>query len=128
MPEKPDTNLLPEFDREFIGKVRAAMQDRGWLIPITDEQVEKAAQQLEANPIELPPGLQDPYAIFDPNQAEVRIPRPHSQQPPKSSEEEKLLAWAAREGGAIPDEVRDQMRRDRREAERKARLKPGGNQ
>ena len=95
---------------------------------VSDGDCGQLAGVFEAEPIELPPGLQDPYAIFDPNRAEVRTSLSRPQQRSESSEEEKSLAWAAREGGTIPDEVRDQMRRDRREAERKARVKQDGNQ
>ena len=118
----------PVANRKFIGKVRAAMYHLGWLIPVTDEQLEAAEQRLDTDPIDSLPDLQNPYALFRTAEGETRQAQRRSSVPPAFQTEPERLAYAAREGQSIPDDIRDKMRRDRNKAEDRASNSPSAKE
>ena len=113
-------------DNEFIQKVRAAMNIMGWFIPVTDEQLEKAEQRLATDLTNLPTDLQDPYAVFDGDNAKSSAANPDSPMVTEFLEETEALAWAARKGQSIPSDIRDKMWRDRNKIEEQAQNNSSG--
>jgi hypothetical protein len=100
---------------DFERAVFEAMRRGGWILPQTVEEVRRAEEELAANPVELPPGLADPYAVLD--QPHRRIRLGGQLEVGRDSILEQNLAQAAREGEGIPPEVKEQMRKDREAAE-----------
>jgi hypothetical protein len=113
-PEKGDR--LPNKDN-LERRVYDAMRALGWIIPTTEEDVERAESMLSKEAVPLPEELKDPYQTlegmdsdcppFDPEPAAV------------NAEVEEHLARAAREGGVIRPEIEQRMRADRQAAEQK---------
>ncbi|MBA7614364.1 hypothetical protein ES703_21628 [subsurface metagenome] len=99
---------------DFERAVFEAMRRGGWILPQTAEEVRRAEEELAANPVELPSGLADPYAVLD--QPHRRIRLGGKLEVGRDSILENL-AQAAREGEGIPLEVKEQMRKDREAAE-----------
>ncbi len=98
-------------------QVYEAMRSLGWIIPTTEEDVERAEALLSKEIIELPEDLRDPYAI----PASMDSDCPPSDHNPSTgdAEVEENLARAAREGGVIRPEIEQRMRQDRQAAEQK---------
>lgn len=111
-----------DFDADFIEKVRVAMRQLGRLFPLTDEQVEKAEEVYESETDVSFPGMSDPYELFRHGckSSDMRLVSGGNSTQATDKHVEQSLAMAAREGGEIPEEVREQMTRDRRAAEREA--------
>lgn len=93
--------------------VRGAAGAIGWLVPQSEQDVLRAEAQLAEHPVELPADLADPAAA---RRRAESAPRPlrlgHG------GDIERDLARAARQGGDIPPEIEQIMRRDRLSAER----------
>ncbi len=100
---------------DFERVVFEAMQQGGWILPQTVEEVRQAEEELAANPVELTPGLTDPYAVLDKPHRRIRLGG--QLEVGRDSILEQNLAQAAREGEGIPPEVKEQMRKDREAAE-----------
>ncbi len=86
----------------------------GRLIPRTPEEVALVVEQMVGQPVQLPPELLDPEAVLTGVMIPRSLPAPSAVNPDIIHQ----LACAARNGGDIPSEVRQQMERDRDEAER----------
>ena len=122
-PKNLSANPSPEHDENFIRQVHAAMLDRGWLVPMDEDEVVKAEAELQAYAPTLPPELNEPSAVFE--RAKAGPPNLHvlrQQRLPFDNDAEASLAHAAREGKELSEEVLEKMRRDRRKAEREALL------
>jgi hypothetical protein len=112
-PQEPDENLL-------AADVCEAMGDLGWRIPQDEAAVAKAEAWVAQEALPLPDGLREPGRVFS------RLP----EEPPLAGAaiaalrgDEAIgetLARAAREGGELPSDVEETMRRDREAAEREA--------
>ncbi len=89
-------------------------------MPITDEQLEAAEQRLDSDPIDCPPDLQDPYALFSTAEAATPKAKRRSLLSSAFHEEAGTLRYAARKGQSIPDDVRAKMRKDGKEADNQA--------
>jgi hypothetical protein len=111
--KKPDERAPNEEELERLAY--DTMQSLGWLIPQTPADVARAEEALAEEPVELPESLRDPYAVLDAPPKE----RTGSPCPLAEGDAAELLARVAREGGTIPPEVEERMRRDREQAERK---------
>jgi|SRR5215213_95695 len=103
-------------DDELDRKIYDAMRLKGWVIPQTVEDVLRAEAELDDEGCDdLPAELMDPYAILRRETARPIKVRPlHSA---GDREAEKHLARAARDGGEIPPEIEERMKRDRATAE-----------
>lgn len=95
-------------------EVHQALLSLGWLPPECEDDVQRADAELPA--ADLPEPLRDPATVFDDKagQAGRVIPFAFG----SDAQIEEHLARAARNGGAIPPEIEERMRRDREEAEK----------
>jgi hypothetical protein len=98
-------------------RVFDAMRSLGWIIPTTDEDVERAESMLAKEVIDLPDELKDPYQTLEGMTSDC----PPFDPAPVLSDAgvEENLARAAREGGIIRPEIEQRMRQDRQAAEKK---------
>jgi len=113
---KPD-NRDPDGSDDLEREVDEAMTSLGWKVPQTEDEVLRAEAELAENPAPLPDELTDPEQVFDraPGQVETGA------EPllfPTDQDIEADLARAARDGGPIPPEIEEVLRRDREAAER----------
>ena len=106
-------------DEQFVAELYRALKDAGSIIPVTEADVAEIDGLPQRRFHEVPSVLLDAKAVFakigEP-QSCVLKPTPHV-----NLEVQQNLARAAREGGHIPPEVEDKMRRDRKQAERDGR-------
>ncbi len=100
-----------------------AMIEMKWIEPIDENTLQKDEQDfqaaLQSGQIRLPKRLESPDEIL----AKFRA-RKTSTSPSDQTIGEQM-ARAAREGGTIPPDVEEQMRRDRKEAEAKLQKQQG---
>jgi hypothetical protein len=110
-----------EDNEELVDKMYTAMRDMGWFMPMNEEEVAKSEDELGSEDLpEAPPELSDPELALrnteDPSHERMTIYQ--QGRLPIDSESEVSLARAARHGGKLSDELLQQMRRDRRDAEK----------
>jgi len=103
--------------------VHEAMRALGWVPPQCEDDVHAAEAELDLAAVRLPAALADPPA--------GRAGRPGGSERvgpplrfPADPDIDATLARAAREGGQVPPEIEQIMRRDREAAERQARHGP----
>jgi len=96
-----------------------ALRSLGWIAPQCDEDVRRAEQEAGARPVELPEALQDARAVLRGDRS-ADEPRARTLPLPGDPGIDSTLARAAREGGHVPPEIEEAMRRDRQAAERDA--------
>ena len=101
----------PEEDAAPL--VHDTLAEMGRLVPQTEDDAAAAEQRLRDSPIELPESLRDADAVLRRTEGSPPSPVPF----PGNADVEATLARAAREGGAIPPEIEQIMRRDREAAE-----------
>ena len=99
-------------------ELHRALSSLGWRLPETEDEIAEAEEWVEGHPPVVP------HEIADPEQALAR-PRGRATPMRKVSLEtedaiEENLARAAREGGSIPPEIEERMRKDREDAERES--------
>jgi len=98
--------------------IHDALRSLGWVVPRTEDEVRLAERELaDAPPPELPEALQDARGVFERRTAGEDARR-RTLPFPGRRDVDATLARAAREGGNIPPEVEQAMRRDRQAAER----------
>jgi hypothetical protein len=105
-------------ERELDCLIHEAFISSGRLPPQTPDEVPLAMAGFDENLVELPPSLLDALTVLT-GRLEPICPK----QPPLNPEAVNNLAvaaCAARNGGEITSDVRQQMERDRAEAERKS--------
>ena len=112
-------DILGMADEDFDRLIHMTLRMRGLLMPISIEDVAQAEAEIESNDIQLPESLRDPLSFLNSSRQKenvLRFPRPEE----GSVEQEvtESLARAAREGGDIPAEIQERMRKDRQDAER----------
>ena len=97
-----------------------ALRALGWVVPQSEDDVRDAEDELQPAPSDLPDELKN---------AEAMLRRPRRTAPPPAGPHlplpsdpdiDSTLARAAREGGHIPPDIEEAMRRDRQAAERDA--------
>ncbi|MCS7013614.1 MAG: hypothetical protein RML35_07185 [Chloroherpetonaceae bacterium] len=114
------SNMPDDLDA-LIYRTMVEMQ---WIEPISDETLKQDEQDFraarKANEIHLPQVLESPDVIL------AKLQKRH-QAAGRSigAEIQEQMARAAREGGAVPPEVEEQMRRDRAAAEAKLQMRKG---
>ncbi|HUU59057.1 MAG TPA: hypothetical protein VMZ50_05905 [Phycisphaerae bacterium] len=118
-------NPQADDDEALAADVHEAMKLMGWTVPESEDDVRRAEQELPASAAPLPGALADPKAVFDGKAAcgfaDLKTPS----FPPDAAGEDHL-ARAAREGGPIPPEIEERMRRDREQAERESDREQNG--
>jgi hypothetical protein len=112
MTEKHDKSAEAGGDVEKA--IHDAMRVAGWMLPKSPQEIQRAEKALTDQPVRLPDRLADPYAVLARPSKAIRIGT--NLPAPQSPSTEQNLAQAAREGGEIPPETQEQMKRDRRAA------------
>lgn len=97
--------------------VQRALRKKWLCLPVTEEDVAVAEQELAKHPVTLPASLAEPPDFLSP-------PRPvkprFASYVREPTELEDEMARAAREGREITPDLEEKMRRDRLEAESKS--------
>jgi hypothetical protein len=115
MKKKPPTTMPGWEEENFDAELFRAMLLKGWLLPLTEDEVAIAESELDKEIVGPAPETLNPLELLKANSekqktAPARIDF-HNEQV------EENLAWAARNGKEIPPEVREMMRRDRQRSE-----------
>ena len=110
--ERPDS----ANDTALECVVYEALKCLGWAVPDSADDVRRAEAELSESPTPMPESLQDAAAVFEGKAAGGMANVSLTALGPDAQVEENL-AQAAREGGKIPPEIEEQMRRDRLAAE-----------
>jgi hypothetical protein len=111
-----DKNNSPSANEEFEKAVLKAIRRSPWMIPQTVNDVRLAEEEIASSSVNLPAEIADPYSVMDRERQGIRITDPL--QADRDLGLEQNLAQAARDGGEIPPEVREQMQKDRKAAEK----------
>ena len=94
--------------------VQSALLKKGLRLPVSEEEVAAAEDEVAKGDVRLPPSVADPPDFLTPPRPlKPRFAR-HAREPTELEEE---MARAAREGGEITPDIEEKMRRDRLEAE-----------
>ena len=107
-PDCPDERLYEVRVLSFLGK-------NGFIVPESDKEMQSFINSCESAEVELPESLRNPFDI-----ARRGIIKPQDLSEPESEDAKEIeenLAQAAREGGEIPDHIRERMEENRRKAE-----------
>jgi hypothetical protein len=96
--------------------VAAAAGALGWVPPTDVRDVARLEEELAAAPVRLPEELRAAPEVRSGGAAD-RPWRAEASGLPVSADADAAMARAAREGGPVPPEVEEAMRRDRRAAE-----------
>ena len=117
MAERRDHDETTDEGRaRFARDVHDALLSAGWAIPESEADVRRAEEALADGPAALPESLCDPAAAW--RRAErTDAPGVRIAPFPSAGEAAENLARAARDGGEIPPEIEEILRRDRRAAE-----------
>jgi hypothetical protein len=97
--------------RALLRDVHEALKSAGWAMPQSEDDVRRAEGRIAESPAALPEALRDPAGAVE------RAARPEPLALPPGRQAAENLARAAREGGEVPPEIEEIMRRDRRAAE-----------
>lgn len=107
-PAQPDERSYETRVLSFLGK-------NGFIVPESDEEMQFFISSCESAEVELPQALKNPFDI------ERRgIVGPEGLSGPENEDAKEIeenLAQAAREGGEVPDHIRERMEENRRKAE-----------
>ena len=99
-------------------ELHRAFSSLGWRLPETEDEIAEAEEWVEKHPPLVPPEIADSeQALARPRGRAIAI-RKVSLEADDAIEEN--LARAAREGGSIPPEIEERMRKDREDAERES--------
>ena len=96
--------------------VHEALKSLGWVVPESEHDVRQAEEDLAESRIGLPESLTDAAAVFE-RKAARGFANVSPLCSPLDRQSEQDLARAARQGGPIPPEMEERMRRDRKAAE-----------
>lgn len=112
-----------QLDESLDAQIWQAMLSLGWIEPLDDaslKQIEAEFEQaLASGELSLPKTLESPDAIF----AKLQARKDAATSLDTAIQEQ--MARAAREGGTIPPDIEEKMRRDRKEAEAKHQKSKG---
>jgi hypothetical protein len=92
-----------------------SLRHHGFLFPETQTELEIVKSKKEIEEVPLPSELEDPMQII----RRGKIESISSVEFPENSDVEENLARAAREGKDIPDDVKNQMKKDKDSSKRK---------
>ena len=99
-------------------ELHRALSSLGWRLPESEDEIAEVEQWADEHPPHVPPEVADPArALARPRGRAIPL-RPVSLEAGDAIEEN--LARAAREGGSIPPEIEERMRKDREDAERES--------
>jgi hypothetical protein len=110
MSEK-DAKMDEIIENAFVKSLR----QHGFLFPATQTDLEAIKNKKEIGEVPLPSDLENPMQIIE----RGKIKSISSGDFPDNSEVEENLARAAREGKDIPDDVKNQMKKDKDSSKRK---------
>lgn len=104
-------NIYPGEEKAFF----KALKKYGYIFPESEEELKLSEENISKMDFEIPVKLNDPLKILKAGRIE-KISEFNSFY---DAELEENLAQAARDGSNIPDEVWEQMEKDRKKAENK---------
>jgi len=115
MKKKPTKSMPGSNEANFDAELLQAMLLKGWLLPLTEDEVAIAESAIEKEIVG--PGLEipNPPELLRANREKKQTASPRDDF--HNEQVEQNLAWAARNGKEIPPDVRDMMRKDRERAE-----------
>ncbi len=115
MKKKPTKSMPGSNAANFDAELFQAMLLKGWLLPLTEDEVAIAESAIEKEIVG--PGLEipNPLELLRANREQKQTASPRADF--HNEQVEQNLAWAARNGKEIPPDVRDMMRKDRERAE-----------
>jgi hypothetical protein len=114
---EPSDESQDAVNKDLLDGINEAMTSLGWTVPQCEDDVRRAEERLDEAPAPLPASLEDPNVVFNRPDDQTRA-EPDVVLFPSDPLIEENLARAAREGGPIPPEIEERMRRDREAAER----------
>jgi len=104
-------------DNEISHELYLLLKASGLAFPDTEEELKQLLAHSRKNSSPIPSGLDDAASILKRGLLKLT----ESLDSSTDKEIEENLAQAAREGNQIPEEVKEQMKRDREESEKKGR-------
>ena len=110
-----DSGLSKE-DESFEKGWLNALRRFGYVFPSTQDELDALEKELAKSKLQFPKHLEDPFEVM--RRAEAGTLKTMGDYRDPSIEEN--LARAAREGGEIPDDVNERMKKDRHSAEESA--------
>jgi hypothetical protein len=122
MPEPRERNSGDSVESE--DHLYAALRAQGFLIPVSEAEVEQVELEMARDDVEMPAVLQDPHFLEHAVERHAEAFKPNVDVVGGFDGAAENLARAAREGGTISPEVDAQMQRDRERAERQADGRP----
>jgi hypothetical protein len=115
MKKKPTKSMPGSNEANFDLELSQAMLLKGWLLPLTEDEVAIAESAIEKESVGPALEIANPLDLL---KAESEKKKTASSRADFHNEQvEQNLAWAARNGKEIPPEVREMMRKDRERAE-----------
>ncbi len=111
--------LNEKDDPEFNDSLKDSLKKAGYDFPETEEELDYLIEKFNKTNVVVPDELDDPIAILKQGMLSVKTDFNSS----TDQEVDINLAQAAREGGTIDDEVKNQMNMDRKAAENGRRNK-----
>ena len=102
-----------QAEQAIEADVQRTLGEMGWIPPTSEAEV--AACEVELPEAPLPASLADADAVL--GRPDKPIGAPGTLKLPDRPDIESTLRRAARQGGTIPPEIEDKMRRDREQAE-----------
>ena len=104
-------NIYPNEEKAFL----KALKNHGYIFPASEEELKLSEENISMMEFEIPDKLNDPLEILKLG----RIEKVSEFNSFYDAEIEENLAQAAREGSNIPDDVWEQMEKDRKKEENK---------
>ena len=115
MKKKPTKSIPGSNEANFDAELFQAMLLKGWLLPLTEDEVAIAdgaiEKEIAGTHLEIP----NPLELLRAEHEKKKTASPRADF--HNEQVEQNLAWAARNGKEIPPEVREKMRKDRERAE-----------
>jgi hypothetical protein len=115
MKKKPTKSMPGSNEANFDAELFQAMLLKGWLLPLTEDEVAIADSAIEKEIAGTHLEIPNPLELLRANREKKKTASPQADF--HNEQIEQNLAWAARNGKEIPPEVREKMRKDRERAE-----------
>ncbi len=100
---------------EFLDpEILKSLKSLDFVIPTTIEDYDRLEQEIKKKPLTKPTRLKDPFSFIESKNKTVKLDPIQN----KSNTYEQNLAWAAREGKSISDQVKQKMRQDKQDSKK----------
>lgn len=101
-------------DKNFELELQKSLSSCGFLFPTTDDEVKAFENEFDINSVELPENLQNPIKVLKKDKV-TKVSQQEATVIDMNTVEN--LNMAARNGEKIPEEILNQMKKDRENAE-----------